>query len=186
LAATERRIDLLIMGWGGYRRKGFALGSTVDPVLKRATSNVIVVKNCHPQKYRSVLVSFAGGLNSAFALEVASILVKREGGRVIVFHVSPPNKPTQDIEAFLKKAVTSLGVDISLFEPKYAISHNLLKTLLEEAEQYDLVIIGGTRERLFRQAVMGTLPEEFARHCKKPLVMVKVSHPVKSFVRRWI
>ena len=30
------------------------------------------------------------------------------------------------------------------------------------------------------------LPEEFARRYQKALVMVKVSHPVKSFLRRWI
>jgi len=185
-AAAEQRTDLLIMGWGGYRRRGFALGSTVDPVLEQATCNVVVLKNYRQQKYMRTLVPFAGGPNSAFALEVASMLVEREGGRVVIFHVSPPGKPTQDIEAFLEETIPSLGLSSSLFEPKYAISRNLLKTLLEEAEQYDLIVIGATRERLFQQVVMGTLPEQFARRCEKPLVMVKASNPLKSFLRRWI
>jgi APA family basic amino acid/polyamine antiporter len=30
-AAAQRKADLLIMGWQGYRRKGFSLGSTIDP-----------------------------------------------------------------------------------------------------------------------------------------------------------
>jgi len=33
---------------------------------------------------------------------------------------------------------------------------------------------------------MGTLPEEFARDCQKPLVMVKASYPEKTVLRKWI
>ncbi|MEA1964828.1 MAG: universal stress protein [Candidatus Aerophobetes bacterium] len=185
-AAAEQRTDLLIMGWRGYRRRGFALGSTVDPVLEQAPCNIVVLKNYHQQKYRRVLVPFAGGPNSAFALEVASILVERKGGRIVVFHISPPGKPTQDIEAFLKEVVPSLGRPSSLFEPGYAISRDLLPTLLKEAKHYELVVMGATRERLFHQVVMGTLPEQFARHYEKPLAMVKASNPVKSLLQRWI
>ena len=49
-----------------------------------------------------------------------------------------------------------------------------------------LVVIGATRDPLFRQRVLGSLPEEFARKCETPLVMVKATHPVRSFIRRWI
>ncbi len=184
--AAEQRTDLLIMGWGGHPRKGFALGSTVDPILKRATCNVAVLKNCHQQRYMKVMVPFAGGPNGVFALEVASMLVEREGGRIDVFHVSSPGRPRQDIEACLEKSLPSLGVESSLFEPKYAISRDILGTLLEQAQQYHLVVMGASREGLFRQAVMGRLPEEFARRCGKPLVMVKASSQVRSFVRRWM
>lgn len=184
--AAEQRTDLLIMGWGGHPRKDFALGRTVDPILERATCNVAVLKNCHQQKCMKVMVPFAGGPNGVFALEVASILVEREGGRIDVFHVSSPGEPRQDIEACLEKSLSPLGVESSLFEPRYAISSDILRTLLGQAQQYDLVVIGASREGLFRQIVMGRLPEEFARRCEKPMVMVKASSLVKSFVRRWM
>ena len=185
-AAAERKADLLIMGWQGYRRRGFSLGSTVDPVLERATCNVAVFKDCQKQTYMNVLVPYAGGPNATFALETASIMVEQDGGRVVVFNVAPPGKPTQDIDAFLHETVPHLNVAPSLFEPKYVISHDLLMSLLEEADHYDLVVIGATRDPLFRQRVMGSLPEEFARHCRKPLVMVKAKHTIKSFIKRWM
>jgi APA family basic amino acid/polyamine antiporter len=185
-AAAERKADLLIMGWQGYRRKGFSLGSTVDPVLERATCNVAVFKDCKQQKNMKILVPFAGGPNAVFALETASILVEQDGGRIVVFHVAPPGKPTQDIDAFLDEIALQLKVPRSLFESKYAISHERLKTILEEAKHYDLVIIGATRDPIFRQRVMGSLPEILARHCEKPLVMVKAKHTIKSFIKRWI
>jgi len=185
-AAAERKADLLIMGWHGSGRRGFTLGSTVDPILERATCDILMFKDCAHQKYEKVLIPFAGGPNSAFALETATIMVEQEGGRVVVFNVAQPGRPTQDIDTFLAETVPRLNATSSLFEAKYAISRDLLKTLLQEAEQYDLVVIGATEDPLFRQRFIGSLPEEFARHCGKPLVMAKAKHPIKSLIRCWI
>jgi nucleotide-binding universal stress UspA family protein len=159
-AAAERKADLLIMGWHGQRRrrKGFSLGSTIDPVLELATCNVAVFKNCQ----------------------------EHDGGKVIFFNVAPPGKATQDIDAFLDETVPQTNAPRSLFEAKYTISRDLLKTLLEEADHHDLVIIGATRDPLFRQRVMGSLPEEFVRVCEKPFVMVKAKHTIQSFIKRWV
>ena len=100
--------------------------------------------------------------------------------------VAQPGRETQDMEAFLEKTLPELGLERSLFEVKYTIAKDVLPALLEEAENHELVVLGATREGLFQQMVMGTLPEEFARQCNKPLVMVKAAHRVKSFIRRWI
>jgi hypothetical protein len=82
--------------------------------------------------------------------------------------------------------VPQLNASRSLFEAKYVIARDRFKILLEEAEQHDLMVIGATRDPVFRQQVMGSLPEEVARHCKKPLIMVKAKHPIKSFIKRYI
>jgi amino acid transporter len=121
-----------------------------------------------------------------FALETASIFVEREGGCIVVFHVASPGKPTQDVETFLDETVPSFGGSRALFESKYTISRERLKALLDEADRYDLVVIGAAKEGLFQRMVMGSLPEEFARRCEKPLIMVKARHPIKSFVMQWM
>jgi nucleotide-binding universal stress UspA family protein len=185
-AATEKKADLLIMGWQGHRQRGFSLGSTVDPILERATCNVAVFKDCRQNKYKNVLVPYAGGPNAAFALETGSIMVDKDEGRVVVLHVAAPGKPTQNIDAFLDETVPQLNVPRSLFEPKYVIERDRFKVLCEEAEQHDLMVIGATGDPVFRQRVMGSLPEELARHCKRPLIMVKAKHPIKSFIKRWM
>ena len=186
-AAAERKADLLIMGWQGpRRRRGFSLGSTVDPVLERATCNIAVFKDCRQPKYTSVLVPFAGGPNAAFALETAHTMVDKDKGSVVILHVAPPGKPTLDIDAFLDETLPHIKGPRSLFEPKYIIARDRLKTLIGETGHYDLVVIGATRDPLFRKKVMGSLPEQFARDCKKPLVMVKAKHPIKSFIKRWV
>ena len=61
-AVREKRTDLLIMGWhGASRSRGFALGSTVDPVIEKVPCNVAILKNCGDQKFKRVLVPVAGG-----------------------------------------------------------------------------------------------------------------------------
>jgi APA family basic amino acid/polyamine antiporter len=162
------------------------MGSTVDPILERATCDVLMFKDCTHQKYRRILVPYAGGPNSAFALETASTMVEQEGGKVVVFNVAQPGEPTQDVELFLAETVPRIKAPVTLFEIKYAVSREILGTLLEEAQDYDLVVIGATDDPLFRQRFRGSLPEEFASQCQKPLVMAKAKHPLKSFIKRWI
>jgi len=183
-AAAERRADLLIMGWKGHGRRGFSLGSTVDPVLERATCNVAVFKNCSKQKYMTVLVPVAGGPNGEFALETASLMVERDGGRVVLFNVAPPGEPTYDIDAFLESVSARADCPDVAFESKYAISRDRLNRIIEESANYDLVVLGATRDPLFRQFVMGSLPEELARRCDTPLIMVKAKNSLQSFIRR--
>ena len=186
-AATERKADLLILGWHGKTAGEFSLGSTVDPILERAPCDVAVFKDSGQQKNSTVLVPFAGGPNAAFTLETASILADKDTGRIVVLNVAPPGRPTIDIDAFLDETVPTLpNARRDMFESKYVISRDTLSTLLHESEQSDLVVIGATRDPLFRQKVLGSLPEEFAARCNKPLVMVKAKHPIKSFINRWI
>jgi len=186
-AANERKADLLIMGWQGHRGGGFSLGSTVDPILERASCNVAVFKNCRQQKYINVLVPFAGGPNAAFSLETAYIMMEKNEGRIVLLNVARPGKPTQDIDGFLQEALPQINVPRSCIEPRYIVTkEDLLKTLLSEAENFDLVIIGATGDPIFRQRVMGSFPEEFACRCDKPLIMVKGKHPIKSLIKRWI
>jgi nucleotide-binding universal stress UspA family protein len=186
-AAAERKADLLVMGWHGYRRRGFfLLGRTVDPVLERATCNVAVFKDCQQHKYKDILVLYGGGPNAAFALETASVMAGENGGRVLVLHVASPGKPTLDIDAFLDETVPAINAQRSLFEAKYLISHYPMEVILKEAQSHDLIIIGATRDPLFKQRVTPSLPEVFVRDCKTPLVLVKAKQPIKSFIKKWV
>ena len=185
-AAAERKADLLIMGWHGHGKKGFTLGSNVDPVLERVTCDVALFKDCNQQKYLTVLVPYAGGPNADLTLEVASIMVEHDGGRIVVFNIASPGAPTQDVDAFIDETAPKINAPRSLFESKYAISDKRFMTLLEEAKNYDLVVIGATRESLIKQQLRLSLPEAFALHHKKAFIMVKAKRQIKSYINRWL
>lgn len=106
-------------------------------------------------------------------------------GHVVLFNVTPPGEATYDIDAFLEKALPHLNASNVSFESKYAISRDRLNRIIEESANYDLVIIGASRDPEFRQRVLGSLPEALARRCSVPLIMVKAKHPMQSFIKRW-
>jgi amino acid transporter/nucleotide-binding universal stress UspA family protein len=194
-AAKEKDADIIVLGWRGTsRRHEFIFGSTVDPVLERSPCNVVVLKNCWDSSYKRVLVPVAGGPNSLFALEVAAIMCDREYGKVIPYNIARPGSITFDLEDFIDKACTpaegeekpKLNYPRSLFEPKHVVSKNLIEPILKEAEETDLVVIGASGEKPWRQFAMGSLPERIATLCPKPLIMVKTKSKLQSFFARWI
>ena len=190
MAAREKKIDMIIMGWHGANsyRKSFIFGSTLDPVVEKAPCHVVVFKDCPNEEYKRILVPFAGGPNGALAFEIASILAAPGDGQIVPLNVARPGQPTQDIEAFLDEAVEEHQLNRFLFHPKYLVSKNFVEAIIGEANEwdYDLVIIGATRDKILKQLIRGSLPEEIARRIQKPLVMVNATGGFKLFMRRII
>ena len=60
------------------------------------------------------------------------------------------------------------------------------KAIIEEAGDYDLVVLGCTRERLLFQFARESIPQAVARLCPKPLVMVKAAAGLRSWLKRWV
>ena len=189
-AVKQKRTDMLILGWKGNEsfRHSFIFGSTLDPIVEKAPCSVVVFKDCPNKVYKKALVPFAGGPNGAFAFEIASILVDSKEGRVVPLNVARPGQATQDVETFLDDAVKQRNLNKDLFETKYLISKNIIDAIVKEANEgdYDLVIIGATREKTLNKMIRGSLPEEVARRVNKPLVMVNASEGLKMFMKRLI
>ncbi len=190
MAARQKKTDMIIMGWPeriSYR-KGFIYGSTLDPVVEKAPCRVVVFKNCPHDACKKILVPIAGGPNGAFALEIASIIMDAKEGQIFPLNVARPGQPTQDIEAFLDEAVKKRGLNKDEFFPKYIIAKNFAEAIITEANEgnYDLVIVGATREKTLKKMISGSLPEEIAKRITKPLIMVNSIEGLRSFIKRII
>ena len=186
-AVREKRIDTLIMGWHGRRRhSAFRLGSTVDPIIERTPCNVLVLKDCgNSRVFKRILVPLTGGPNGALALEVASILADAEEGEITAFAVNAGGKPF-DIDGFVNLHESKMRLDRARVRAKEVASRNVVGAILAEAAHHDLVVLGCTREPLIRQITRSSVPETVARLCGKPLVMVKASGRLRSWVKRWV
>lgn len=186
-AAREKKTHMLVMGWHGEAREGlFKLGSTVDPIIEQSPCNVIVLKNCGGnRKFKRILVPLAGGPNAAFALEVATIIADPDEGQVTAFTVA--NEQTQlDVANFLIGQRHRLHLPPERIRALTAQSDDVGKAILTEAQNYDMVVLGCTQTPLLRRIWHETLPETIARTCDKPLVMVKASTPLRSWIQRWL
>jgi amino acid transporter len=187
-AVRQKRVNMLIMGWHGHvRRYAFRLGSTVDPVIERSPCDVVVMKNCSYQEYRRVLVPLAGGPNGALALEVATILAEEKEGSVTAFTVRRDGEAF-DIDEYVEENAPRLVLPRERVITKITDAADVTAAILKEAEEgeYDLVVLGATRQPLLRQITRATVPDFIAQRCSKPLVMVKASGGIGGWIRRWI
>ena len=185
-AARQKRINLLILGWHGRSRAPmFDLGSTIDPVIERAPCNVVVLKDCGDRKFHRILVPVAGGPNSAFALEVAGILAEDPDGEITAFTVTGGRRAF-DVEAFVEANRDRLRLPPERVHVKITPSRFVVDAILEEAEGYDLVVLGCTGDPVIYKAARASVPETVAKLCQTPVAMVKAATGIRSWVKRWL
>ena len=182
----EKKIDMLIMGWHG-RPSGrtFTLGSTVNPIIERVPCDVVILKDCGNTVFRRILVPVAGGPNGALALELASIMAERADGRITVLNVAT-GKSAMDVEEFVESNAHRLYLERAQVSTKVVESRHVVRTIIKEAEEYDLVVIGCARERMVHHIGRATIPERLAWACTKPLIMARASVGLRSWIRRWL
>jgi len=180
-AVREKKIDMLIMGYrGGRKAHGFRLGSTVDPVIERAPCDTVIFKGITDREYRRVLVPVAGGHNSAFALEVATMLADSDEGEVVAMTVGNGGRRL-DLDQFLNNNAGLLHTD--RVYRKIVQSDDVVHAIVEESKDFDLVVIGiSNRTYVYKM----TMPQIIAESISTPLVMVRSLGGVGSMIRRFV
>lgn len=185
-AVREKKVDMLIMGWHG-KPKGhaFGLGSTLDVLIERAPCNVVILKDCGNRKFRRILVPWGGGPNGMLALEIASILAERDDSEIVAFTV---NDPKRDIQIPQITDTNGENVHISFDRIKFKVtqSPHVVDAILEEAKDYDLVVLGSTQDPLIRQMTRDSVSTACARGCGSSLIIVKATRGLRSWIKRWL
>ena len=185
-AIREKKTDMIIMGWHGKpRRHAFMLGSTVDYIIERANCNVVILKECGNREFKNILVPIAGGPNSFFALEIASILAEKDDSKITAFIVNEKNG-NFDISASKEHGDPHFKINWERITIKRLEASNIGDAILNESEKHDLVILGSTRDPILKQVTRESVSHSVAKNCQKPMIIVKASGGIKSWMRRWL
>ena len=186
-AIRQKRVNMLIMGWHGrHRADGFHIGSTVDPILETAPCHVVMFKNCGGnRKYKKILVPLAGGPNGALALEMAGILADPDDGEITAMTVGSGDRKF-DLAGFVEQHSSRINLPPERVLCKTVAGKDVVKTILTQAEDYDMVVIGNTNESVLRQMTHTPIPETVARNCDKPLVTCRAAAGLRSWIRRYL
>jgi basic amino acid/polyamine antiporter, APA family len=181
----EKKVDMLVMGWHGERKEGsYRLGSTIDPIVDRSPSHVLIMKDLGDRTFNRVLVPLAGGPNAAMALEIASILVEDNGS--IVAFTDGGSGQRFDIQRFVDDNAGRLHIPASQVQAKMVFQGDPVESILKEAEDYDLLVLGATNQGLIARMRHDTVPDIVAGRSPKSMVMVRTATGLKKLVRRWI
>ena len=185
-AVREKKTDLLIMGWHG-KPKGhlFRLGRTIDFILERAACNVVILKGLGNQKFKRILVPTRGGPNSALALEIAGILAEKDNADIVTFAVKD-KKSRVDSDKLSETITENPHINPDRVKIKFVKAFNPGEAILKESEDYDLIVMGFTRDPLIRNITKETLCHSVAQNCGKPMIIVKASGGIGSWIKRWL
>ncbi|MBI1240676.1 chloride channel protein [Umezakia ovalisporum] len=191
----ERHINLILMGWKGQTfTPGRIFGNTVDTIIRQATCDVMLVKlpqtNClqHPHQgnhtppstpqFNRWLVTMAGGPNIRVAIKLLPALVTLGNNPLITLtQVFKPSQPRPDM--------TVLQQAIRLLMRRRKIPSNIVAIPVQassvvngvidlvKTENYDVVVLGASREGLLQQAVQGNIPEAIASGVDCTVILVR-------------
>jgi amino acid transporter/nucleotide-binding universal stress UspA family protein len=192
LTALENASDLVVLGWPGYTNTaGKLFGSVIDPIVDNPPTDVVVTRYRKWRPLKRILVPFLNGSNSRLAVRLAlSMAQQGHNGdiEVTLLHVLPSLAGERDQVRGQRAVQDSLnGVTYSNISIDLAVGDDPVEVILEKSANYDLIVIGATDEPLFRNFLVGTLPERIARSAGVTVMMVKRrSGPLHSFVRQAI
>ena len=182
----ERHIDLILMGWkGSHSNPGGIFGDIVDSIIRQAPCEVMLVKwasrgtlenSCPIPLFNRWLVPVAGGPNSQEAVRLLpSLLTLGVKPEIRLCQIFSPSQSNLDATA-LKETKEFLEREITCpiaATPVYG--NSVSETTINIANQYDydMVIVGASREGLLQQAIKGNIPSAIARGCHGTVILVR-------------
>ncbi|MGD2252921.1 MAG: amino acid permease [Anaerolineales bacterium] len=190
--ALENASDVIVLGWPGYTRtQGRLFGSVIDPIVDNPPTDVVVVRYRKRRPVRSVIVPVAGGPNSRRAVRIGiAMAMSGEDGpaKVVLLHVLPVGAGSGG----MKRAQHAMdyileGIDYAPIERRIVEGTDIVDTVIEQSQGQDLIVLGATEEPLFKNLLVGRLPERIVRRAEVSVLVVKrASGPLHSFVRQAI
>ncbi|MCP4724820.1 MAG: amino acid permease [bacterium] len=187
--ARERECDVIVLGWKGYTSTARRiLGDVADSVVTHARSDILLFKQVEDIAPGRILLPTAGGEHARCAESYAASLAHIAGGTITVCSVLPPDSSIEELDEVnfrLSKAVERVSKINNLNVGSKLIRHKSITVgIIKEAENHDMVIIGAAGGSIYPHILFGSIPENIAKHCDKPVILVKHYHPVKELLGR--
>ena len=185
--AREEGVDQILLGWlGDTRTISNSLGPVIDPIIKEAPCDVLIVKGDQSREINSILVPTAGGPNAPIGARLAATLSQIYGASVTGLYVQVGRATPRRMDENHQTIEDTLEGLIFSQEPekKVIMADNVLDGILKEAEDYDMVIVGATEQGFFDQFAFGSIPLRIASQAPNTSVMVKGYSGAREFIFR--
>lgn len=185
----HQEVDAVLLGWRGRsRREDFVFGSNVDEIITKARCDVLVERIGEPtERVENILIPTAGGPHAEFAAEVARAIAATNDSHVHIVHVIEPTASEAEREEAREKMTAAAAVfeDADDVEREVIEGNDVVGSIVELTGEYDLTLIGATREGLFQQLLFGAIPERVGQRAHNTVIMTKRNLGIRSRLKRW-
>ncbi len=175
-AVGEEGAHLLLLGWEGQSSlETGATNSVLNPILKRATCNVAILRGSLPRLVKQILVPSAGGPHARMAATLGHGLAEPNEGQILIEHiVTEPLSPERQAQAQAELKSTLAAIKHGTETKQHIIEADTVKEgILNAARRSDLLLIGASNEGFLETSFFGGLPTEVATDTVTPILMIK-------------
>jgi amino acid transporter/nucleotide-binding universal stress UspA family protein len=187
---TERKIDLMILGWEGERRAyDRVFGTKLDEVILNTVCDLALI--CRAPSFDEdiarVLIPVSNIRYAILSLKMAEALRPDQSTPLVLFHATFQ----EDIDAAERRLRNDLlKIKDEITPERYQVlvrkTSSVLGAVLTEIQHRDLVIMGAPEEGLIRRALFGDIPVRIAREIDIPLILTKkYTGHVKSWFQKF-
>ncbi len=174
---AELKPSLMILGWRGKKRSQFFFGSTIDPVVNEAESDIMIARiDRNPENIRNVLILYGSGPHIKKGLDIIRSMALKFGLNLTFFRVMDKPDGKEDVES-ISKEFSMAGI------PSWAkvnYGRDVLREILIEARNHDMVVLGASEESFLRRKLFGALAMNVAEKSPVPVVVVRSSGSIRE------
>ncbi|MEJ2746698.1 MAG: amino acid permease [Anaerolineae bacterium] len=186
--ADENASDLILFGWPGMSGANDQLfGSVIDRIVANPPADIAILRARPINSLRRIVVPVAGGSNSRLSASTARALAMASEGntKVVLVHVAVDGADQMVVEARAQNAFrrATEGMDFP-FETEIVIDDEPVTGILQAAEGCDMIVIGATKEPMFRNLLMGNVSQRVAEQADCPVLIVKRRSPILQSMMR--
>ena len=185
--SRQHHCNLTVLGWkGSTSSQQRILGNITDTIVRHAQTDIILVKLMSDQPIKRILLPTAGGEHAICAEQYAHALAHAQQGELTTCQVLSPDaseeqeKQSRDnLSASLKRLRAKNGIDL---KSQLIENESVVEGIVEQANQYDAVMVGAAGKRFYPQILFGNIPEEIAKRTNSTVIMVKHHNPVRALI----
>ncbi len=186
---SENASDMILMGWPGSSGTNNSLfGSVIDPVIANPPADIAIVRSRPYKQIKRIVVPIAGGPNSYLAVYTAVSLARNlpEPAEVVMVHIAINGSDAATVEARAQTTFrsASTGIIYDQLTQQVGKAESPVEGILEMSRSADMIVMGATRETLFRNLLLGNVSQQVAEQAHCPVILVKRRSTILKSVLR--
>ncbi len=167
-AVVEFDCDALVVGWQARERPSeIVLGSNIDRIVARAPCDVLVEKIGPADAVDSILVPVAEGPHAELAADVARSIALQNDADVHLLRVGEDDPPSDRLLASIAARVAPVPVEREIR------SGSVTDTVVEQASEHDITVLGSTRQGMLRRQLVGSVPQAVGRRADTTVIITR-------------
>lgn len=185
--AKEQDSDLILLGWGKKITFRSLRQTPVERIFANSNRDVLAFKNRSDsvQNIKKILFPIGGGdLDYSKKMSIAGKIIKETGAEIDLIHVLQEGEEEEEAEEIFKEPkefLKELGIDCGT---EIIRNDDVSEALIEKSEEYDLIVLGPTREYVFSRYLFGWMTDEIVNNAEcSALVLKEGEYKWKAWIR---